>query len=136
MTPLDILGTYLNEHNQNLLVINSEVDSRTHIEQAPIQVPHRELLTRYEPDTKMLFITTKHFRDWCTKNQASYKTVSDSLEKDNIAEVGVKKRLARGTKLNTPAVNTMVIDTRKIDGFDVQGYLPNGDTERRGESPH
>lgn len=136
MNPLDILGTYLNEHNQSLLVINSQVDSRTHIEQAPIQVPHRELLTRYEPDTKLLFITTKHFRDWCTKNQASYKTVSDSLEKDNIAEVGVKKRLARGTKLNTPAVNTMVIDTRKIDGFDMQGYMADGNTERGGASPH
>jgi len=136
MNPLDILGTYLNEHNQSLLVINSEVDSRTHIEQAPIQLPHRELLVRYEPDTKLLFITTKHFRDWCTKNQASYKTVSDSLEKDHIAELGIKKRLARGTKLNTPAVNTMVIDTRKIDGFDMQGYMLNGDTERRSESPH
>jgi hypothetical protein len=136
MNPLDIMGTYLNEHNQSLLVINSEVDSRTHIEQAPIQLPHRELLTRYEPDTKLLFITTKHFRDWCTKNQASYKTVADSLEKDHIAELGIKKRLARGTKLNTPAVNTMVIDTRKIDGFDMQGYMAHGDTERRGESPH
>ena len=49
-SPLDQLGIYLNEHNQNLLVINSEVDSRTHIEQAPLQMPHRELLTRYEPE--------------------------------------------------------------------------------------
>ena len=84
----------------------------------------------------MLFITTKHFRDWCTKNQASYKTVTESLEKDSIAEVGVKKRLARGTKLNTPAVNTMVIDTRKIDGFDMQGYMADRNTERRSESTH
>ena len=124
MSPLDQLGIYLNEHNQNLLVINSEIDSRTHMEQAPLQVPHRELLTRFEPDTKLLFISTKHFRDWCTKNQASYKTISDNLEKDGVATLGVKKRLARGTKLNTPAVNTMVIDTRKIDGFDMQEYLP------------
>jgi hypothetical protein len=29
-----------------------------------------------------------------------------------------------------------VIDTRKIDGFDMQGYMAHGDTERRGESPH
>lgn len=127
--PLDQLGNYLNEHNQNLLVINSEVDSRTHMEQAPLQIPHRELLTRYEPDTKQLFISTKHFRDWCTKNQASYKSISDVLEKDGVATLGVKKRLARGTKLNTPAVNTMVIDTTKIDGFDMQGYLPNGNPE-------
>lgn len=124
MGPLDQLGTYLNEHNQSLLVINSEIDSRTNMEQAPIQIPHRELLIRYEPDTKMLFITTKHFRDWCTKHQASYKTISEALEKDGVASLGVKKRLARGTKLNTPAVNTMVIDTRKIDGFDMQGYMP------------
>lgn len=127
--PLDQLGIFLNEHSQNLLVINSEVDSRTHIEQAPIQLPYRELITRYEPDTKLLFITTKHFRDWCTKSQASYKTIADSLEKDGIAQAGIKKRLARGTKLNTPAVNTLVIDTKKIDGFDMQGYMPSGNPE-------
>lgn len=127
--PLDQLGIFLNEHAQNLLVINSEVDSRTHMEQAPIQLPYRELISRYEPDTKLLFITTKHFRDWCTKNQASYKTIADHLEKEGIAQAGVKKRLARGTKLNTPAVNTMVIDTKKIDGFDMQGYLPHGNPE-------
>ena len=125
MNPLDQLGIYLNEHNQSLLVINSEVDSRTHIEQAPLQLPHRELLTRYEPDTKLLFISTKHFRDWCTKNQASYKAISESLAKDRVAELSVKKRLARGTKLNTPAVNTMVIDTRKVDGFDMKEFIPN-----------
>ena len=121
--PLDLLGNYLNEFNQSLLVINNEIDSRTHMEQAPLQTPHRELLVRYEPDSRMLFITTKHFRDWCTKNQVSYKTISESLAKDNIAQLGVKKRLAKGTKLNTPAVNTLVIDTRKIDGFDMQEYL-------------
>jgi hypothetical protein len=127
--PLDQLGIFLNEHSQNLLVINSEVDSRTHMEQAPIQLPYRELITRYEPDTKLLFITTKHFRDWCTKSQASYKTIADSLEKEGIAQAGIKKRLARGTKLNTPAVNTLVIDTKKIEGFDMQGYMPSGNPE-------
>jgi len=128
--PLDVLGSYLNEHNQNLLVINSEIDSRTHIEQAPIQLPYRELLTRYEPDTKLLFVTAKHFRDWCTKNQASFKTISDQLVKDGVAQMSVKKRLARGTKLNTPAINTFVVDTRRVDGFDMQGFMPqNGNTE-------
>ena len=129
LVPLDQLGLYLNEHNQNLLVINSEIDSRTSMEQAPIQTPYRELLTRYEPDTRLLFINTKHFRDWCTQNQVSYRTISASLEKDDVAQLGVKKRLARGTKLNTPAVNTMVIDTRKIEGFDMQEYIPNGNLE-------
>jgi hypothetical protein len=52
------------------------------------------------------------------------------LAKDGVAELSVKKRLARGTKLNTPAVNTMVIDTRKVDGFDMKEFIPNdGDTE-------
>lgn len=127
--PLDHLGIYLNEFNQSLLVIKSEVDGRTHMEQAPIQIPHRELLTRFEPDTKQLFITTKHFRDWCTKNQISYKAVSEKLEKDGVAQLGVKKRMARGTKLNTPAVNAMVIDTAKVDGFDVQEFMKIDHTE-------
>lgn len=127
--PLDLLGNYLNEHNHSLLVINSELDSRTNMEQAPLQLPHRELLIRYEPDSKQLFITTKHFRDWCTKNQVSYKSIAGIIERDALGQTGVKKRLARGTKLNTPAVNTMQIDTRKIDGFDFQEYLPDGNPE-------
>lgn len=129
--PLDQLGIFLNEHNRNLLVINNEMDGRTHMEQAPLQLPFGELLVRYEPDSRHLFISTKHFRDWCTKNQASYKAITDVLVKDKIATVGVKKRMARGTKLNTPAVNTLAIDTARIDGFDMQEFIPNGgkDTE-------
>ena len=122
--PLDQLGIFLNEHNRNLLVINNEMDGRTHMEQAPLQLPFGELLVRYEPDSRHLFISTKHFRDWCTKNQASYKAITDVLVKDKIAVVGVKKRMARGTKLNTPAVNTMAIDTARIDGFDMQEFIP------------
>jgi len=127
--PLDQIGSYLNEFNQSLLVINSEIDSRTNMSSSPLQTPHRELLVRYEPDTKLLFITTKHFRDWCTKHQASYKTISDALEKDGVAQLGVKKRLARGTKLNTPAVNTMVIDTQKIEGFDMEEFMKDGNPQ-------
>ena len=127
VNPLDQLGIYLNEHNQNLLVINSELDSRTNMEQAPLQMPHRELLVRYEPDTRQLYITAKHLRDWCTKHQVSYKNVTETLERDQIAQLSVKKRMARGTKLNTPAVNTIVIDTRKVDGFDMQEFLPDDD---------
>lgn len=127
--PLDQIGSYLNEFNQSVLVVKSEVDSRTNMEQAPMQMPHRELLVRYEPDTQLLFLTTKHFRDWCTKHQTSYKSISEALEKDGVAQLGVKKRLARGTKLNTPAVNTMVLDTRKIDGFDMQEFMPDGNKE-------
>ena len=114
---------------RSLLVINNEMDGRTHMEQAPLQLPFGELLVRYEPDSRHLFISTKHFRDWCTKNQASYKAISDALEKDGVATLSVKKRLARGTKLNTPAVNTMVVDTAKIDGFDVKEFIANGDSE-------
>lgn len=124
--PLDQLGLYLNEHNRNVLVINNEIDSRTHMEQAPLREPFGELLVRYEPDTKQLYISTKHFRDWCTTNQASYKAISEKLEKDGIVSLGVKKRMAKGTKLNTPAVNTMAINTSLVDGFDMQEYLPNG----------
>jgi hypothetical protein len=127
--PLDQIGSYLNEFNQSVLVVKSEVDSRTNMEQAPMQMPYRELLVRYEPDTHLLFLTTKHFRDWCTKHQTSYKSISEALEKDGVAQLGIKKRLARGTKLNTPAVNTMVLDTRKIDGFDMQEFMPDGNKE-------
>ena len=52
------------------------------------------------------------------------------LVKDGVIQIGIKKRLARGTKLNTPAVNTMVLDTCKVDGFDMQGFMNvSGNTE-------
>jgi hypothetical protein len=30
----------------------------------------------------------------------------------------------------------LVIDTKKIEGFDMQGYMPSGNPEWGGDSPH
>jgi hypothetical protein len=63
-TPVTILGEFVNAHINNALVVNGEVDSRSNLQAMPMLEPRGELLIRYEPDTKELFIAAKQFKDF------------------------------------------------------------------------
>jgi len=128
------LGLFLNEHNNNMLIVNSTVDKRSGLTQAPIREPRGELITRYEPDTKLLFITTKVLREWCSENQVSYKALTDELHKLGASSGAIKKAMSRGSDINTPAVNAVVIDCNKATTLDPEDQTPlpepsNDDTE-------
>jgi hypothetical protein len=118
------LGLFLNEHNSNMLIVNSTVDKRSGLHQAPIREPRGELITRYEPDTKHLFITTKILREWCSKNQVSYKSLVDELFKMGACKGSIKKAMSRGSDMNTPAVNALSIDCTKATTLDPEDQTP------------
>ena len=61
--PISIIGEFVNAHMNNVLVVDGEVDARNSLTALPQQEPKGELLIRYEPDTKDLFISAKHFKD-------------------------------------------------------------------------
>jgi len=108
--PLSRLGSYLNEHNNNILIVNSFVDRRSGLTQAPVREPRGELKVRYEPDTKLLFIAVKPLRDWCSENQISYKMLIAELKKLNLSKSIVKKSMSKGSDITTPSVDALVID--------------------------
>jgi hypothetical protein len=110
MTPLSRIGMFLNEKNNNMLIVKSTSDKRSGLFEVPIREPRGELMTRYEPDTKMLFISTKALREWCSENQISYKMVCADLQKAKIIKGIVKKSMSKGSDMTTPSVFALMID--------------------------
>jgi len=109
--PLNRVGMFLNEHNNNMLIINSFVDRRSGLIEAPVREPRGELMIRFEPDTKLLFITAKSLRDWCSDNQISYKMLCEELKKLKVMKGLIKKSMSKGSDINTPSVVALMIDT-------------------------
>jgi hypothetical protein len=101
---------FLNEHNNNMLIVNSTVDKRSGLIAAPIREPRGELMIRYEPDTKLLYIAAKALRDWCSDNQVSYKMLCDELKNMRVLKGLPKKSMSKGSDITTPSVVALMID--------------------------
>jgi hypothetical protein len=105
-------------------VVNSTVDKRSGLTEAPIREPRGELITRYEPDTKLLFITIKLLRDWCSENQVSYKSLVEELNNMGACRGVVKKAMSRGSSMSTPSVSALAIDCAKATALDPEDTTP------------
>lgn len=132
-----VIGEYWNEQRQNTLVINDEIDKRTGVELLPILEPRGELTVRMEPDTQKLFIITKKFREYCSKNQITLKDLLNALTAEGVYVGTVKKRMAKGTKLSsTPPVDAYVFDCSRGDFLDPDMYInaAKADSDPDGEA--
>ena len=127
-----VVGEFWNEQRQNTLVINDEVDKRTGVELLPILEPRGELTVRMEPDTQKLFIISKKFREYCSKNQITLKDVLNALTAEGVYVGTVKKRMAKGTKLSsTPPVDAYVFDCSRGDFIDPDIYINAANAEQQ-----
>jgi hypothetical protein len=101
------LNNYLSENYNNMLKIESTEDLRGKNDNGLDQLvpvgasPRGHLVARYEPDTKLLFLRLKPFREWCVDQQINYQGVVDDL-KEKLGAKRVKKRLTKGTDFNLP----------------------------------
>lgn len=109
-SPLNRVGSFLNEHNNNMLIVNSFVDRRAGLMEAPVREPRGELMIRFEPDTKLLYIAAKNLRDWCSDNQISYKMMCAELKKMGVLKALTKKSLSKGSDITTPSVTALMLD--------------------------
>ena len=101
-----------------MLIIDSDIDKRSGLFKAPIKEPFGELLVRYEPDTKLLFIDAEAFQKWCTDRQVAYKSTLKALKQSAGAEI-TSKAMAKGTPLSTPSVSVIKIDDAELNLIDV-----------------
>lgn len=123
-----VIGEFMNEHRGATLVVNGNVDARSGMEQLPIVEPKfNDLLVRIEPDTKLLFINAKHLRTYCAKYQIDLKNTLKGLEADKIYLKQMKKRLSKGTKLQSPAVDVYLFSLDNEHFLDAEQYI-NADT--------
>jgi len=108
------LGAFLNEFPKNKLVVDDANDKRTGLTRAPLEVPYGSLFIRYEPDTGYLWIAIDKLREWCTERQIGFKGIVEGLKTFDPESCIKKKGMAKGTALNTPAVNALRVDLRKV----------------------
>ena len=123
-TQASVIGEFLNEYRSSILVINDAADNRTGMHQLPIVEPKYELLVRIEPDTKKLFISSKHLRKFCTENRITLKDALKALESDGIYEKTVKKRMAKGTKIEGLPTDAFMFDCSKGDFINPDDFVP------------
>lgn len=107
---MSVIGDYINRHMQNILVVNDNVDRRTAMPTLPTLEPKGELLVRYEPDTKKMFLAAKPFKNDCVKYQVNYKDTLSQLEKKGIFLGTTNKRLSKGMKVVSPGVHCLIFD--------------------------
>lgn len=118
-----VIGDYINRHMHNIIVANDEADRRTNRAVAPLVEPKGNLVIRYEPDTKKMFIASKAFKDDCVKFQVNFKDTVKRLEEKGIYTGAVNKRLSKGMAIVAPGVNCIVLDCTKSDFLDMTNII-------------
>lgn len=118
------IGEFINESLNSMVIVNAELDKRTNVEALPIMEPRSgKLSVRIEPDTRKLYISSKPFRDYCSQNQISIKELLNSLTVDGIYIGTERKRMSKGTKVSSPAVDAFVFDCSVANFIDPEDYV-------------
>jgi len=133
--PATILGEFINSHMINALVVNGEMDARSNLEALPMWEPKGELLIRYEPDNKHLYIAAKQFKDFCVKQQINYKTTLKELYQANVFVEALNKRMSKGMKIVSPAVRVLKFDASSSEFIQMDAILPT-DENRNSDVQH
>jgi hypothetical protein len=119
----NIIGDYINRHMRNALIVNGEADSRTKLTAAPVQEPYGSLLIRYEPDTKQMFIVSKHFKDDCVKAQINYRNLLKQLTEKGIYKGSITRRMTTGSKIKGTPVHVIHLDCNTPDFVSLEDYV-------------
>ena len=130
---LGVFGDFMNRHYQNMLVIDSEVDKRSGLDKPPRVEPRGELMIRFEPDTRRLFVVSKAFRNDCIKLQHNYQDTINALKKRGMILKLDDKRMGKGTNLMSTNVHAIEFDTTHPDFIDMGKFLPPEPANAGGE---
>ena len=122
-TSTSVLGEYINRHVNNILAINDMADQRSNMSVYPVTEPKGELLIRFEPDTKRMYVNYKHFREDCVRAQVNFKDFIKDMKKRGAMLDPDSKRLNKGMPISTPPVYCLVFDTSVGDFLDMEGLI-------------
>lgn len=124
----DTLTSYLAENYNNILRIKSTDDSRTGTDalehlMIPDASPRVHLVARYEYDVKRMYLLPKPLREWCSKQQINYQTFVESLRTGQTRAVVKKIRMGKGTHMNLPPSDALVLDCSEFMSDEVEQTL-------------
>lgn len=118
-----ILGSFLSEHINDLLVINSGASRKPgSMAEAPIREPRGRLYIRYEPDTKLIYVSKTKFRAFCTAGQTSYSGVLEAMGKKKTFMGEKKVRMGKGMQLSHPEA-ALIFSNEGDTLFEEEGLL-------------
>ena len=117
MDPLSLVSEYVYQNWGKILQIKSSLDLRTRPHEnglntlvIPEQMPKStDMIGRYETDMKRIFLLPRPFREWLAEQQINYASVVDDLKRRGVAKKA-RMRLSKGTHMNLPAADTLLID--------------------------
>lgn len=118
-----VVGDFINRHMQNILVVNDTVDTRTQLHSAPTLEPRGELIIRFEPDTKKMYIAASAFRKDCVIGQVHYKDTLQQLKSKGVFIGTENKRLSKGMKVKSPGVHSLIFDCSSSDFIDIEHFV-------------
>lgn len=116
------ITNYVTENYGSILWIKSTDDNRGGTSSgegldslvAPDHEPRIKFVARYETDTKRLYLLPKPFQKWCADQHLNF----NSAVKEIIESMGGERkkiRLTKGTKMNLPPVNTIMVDCSSLE---------------------
>lgn len=123
-----VLGEYINKHMPNILVVNGNADMRTKLFNPPILEPRGELLIRYEPDTKRMFISARSLRKFCSEIQVTFNDMLGDMKAGGVLLEVVRKRMSRGSKVQSPSIEALMLDCTVGDFVDMESYVEQAAT--------
>jgi hypothetical protein len=122
-TDISMLGDFINNNMNHMLIVNENVDCRSNMQAVPQLEPRNELRIRFEPDTKQLYIVARAFRRYCAENSLNYRTMTDQLAKRGLLVKTSNKRMTKGMRLSSPAVPALWLDGKHPDFVDMTESL-------------
>jgi hypothetical protein len=111
-----ILTDYLAEHYNSMLRIKSTDDARRqtvgleHLITPEAAPRGNNFVARYEYDIKKLYLLPKPLKEWCGKQQINYAGFVEGLKNSRTKATKAKVRLSKGTHMNFPPVDVLVLD--------------------------
>lgn len=128
----NVVTEYVADMYSSILWIKSTEDARSTSHgsgldtlMVPEHEPRGRLVGRYETDVKRLYLLPKPLRDWCSNQQLNYDSVLSELM-DKMNGERKKVRISKGTKLNLPPADVIIIDCA---GMDIQPETEDGGAE-------
>ena len=117
---METLTTFLHENLKNTLVINSVIDARTGLQEAPLLKPINELRVRIEPDTNTIYIPCGIMRSYLKDlGNVDYEDFIKKLRDNKVLKYksGDSKVLHKGLDISGSGVRCIWIDNSTFEGI-------------------
>ena len=113
---VETLGEFINEFHRNIVVMGGNIDPVDGLlsPSAPPQLAVGELIGRFEPDTKRLYIACSVLRDWCSARRLPYAPFTHDLKVRGVLLNNVQCQLGKGTKLPGGAIRAHCFDSEGL----------------------